>query len=398
MTTARSARRTTANLRPQGRLLLRQAARFQPRGGGGQDLEPKDALLLAYLAIEGPTSRAQLAALLWPDADEERARGNLRQRLLRMKRAVGIELVVGTGQAQLAEGIRHDLDDAHELLELVGLDEAGEFAGWLEAQRERRRRGRADALAAAAAKAEAEGDHAAALEHAGALLDFDPLSEDAHRRVMRLHYVRGDAGAALAAYRRCVRILRSELGAEPSRETRELKGQIEKAVPPPPAAKAMPAVPVAILRPPRLIGRAAELAGDGAGLGHAPRLPAAWRGRHGQVQDTGGICARASRGNRGPGAARRRRRAVRDAGAGSAHGNGRQAARTPGRLARSAGSPAAGTAACERRPPGRAAGATAAGHRGRAARRAARRRPGHRAGRPALRRRRERRDAAHDRE
>ena len=260
MTTARSARRTTANLRPQGRLLLRQAARFQPRGGGGQDLEPKDALLLAYLAIEGPTSRAQLAALLWPDADEERARGNLRQRLLRMKRAVGIELVVGTGQAQLAEGIRHDLDDAHELLELVGLDEAGEFAGWLEAQRERRRRGRADALAAAAAKAEAEGDHAAALEHAGALLDFDPLSEDAHRRVMRLHYVRGDAGAALAAYRRCVRILRSELGAEPSRETRELKGQIEKAVPPPPAAKAMPAVPVAILRPPRLIGRAAELA------------------------------------------------------------------------------------------------------------------------------------------
>ena len=55
-------------------------------------------------------------------------------------------------------------------------------------------------------------------------------------------------------------MLRSELGAEPSRETRELKGQIEKAVPPPPAAKAMPAVPVAILRPPRLIGRAAELA------------------------------------------------------------------------------------------------------------------------------------------
>ena len=31
----------------------------------------------------------------------------------------------------------------------------------------------------------------------------DPLSEEAHRRVMRLHYLRGDRAAALAAFERC---------------------------------------------------------------------------------------------------------------------------------------------------------------------------------------------------
>ena len=44
-------------------------------------LEPKDALLVAWLAIEGPTARARLGALLFPDSDEAGARNNLRQRL-----------------------------------------------------------------------------------------------------------------------------------------------------------------------------------------------------------------------------------------------------------------------------------------------------------------------------
>ena len=56
-------------------------------------LEPKDALLLAYLALEGPTPRRVLAALLWPDVDVERARANLRQRLFRLRRALGRDLL-----------------------------------------------------------------------------------------------------------------------------------------------------------------------------------------------------------------------------------------------------------------------------------------------------------------
>ena len=56
-------------------------------------LEHKDALMLAYLAIEGPTPRRALAALLWPDVDAERSQANLRQRLFRLRRSLGFDLL-----------------------------------------------------------------------------------------------------------------------------------------------------------------------------------------------------------------------------------------------------------------------------------------------------------------
>ncbi len=70
---------------------------------------------------------------------------------------------------------------------------------------------------------------------------------------MRLHYLRGDRAAARAAYERLRRLLDDELGAAPDRETRELAALIERSVPPPltPAR----ALPPAVLRPPRLVGR-----------------------------------------------------------------------------------------------------------------------------------------------
>lgn len=240
--------------------MLRQTGRFESAAGARHDLEPKDALLLAYLAIEGSTPRGRLAALLWPDVDDERARGNLRQRLLRLKRTTGAELVTGNPQARLAGGVSLDLEGTHELLAGLGLEQAGGLAEWLDARRERRRRDRGAALANAAAKAQAEGEYALALEHANGLAELDPCSEEAHRQLMRLHYLRGDAGAALAAYERCARLLRDELGVEPSQETSRLRSEIGKAASATPAASARPSVPVTILRPPRLIGREAELA------------------------------------------------------------------------------------------------------------------------------------------
>jgi DNA-binding SARP family transcriptional activator/tetratricopeptide (TPR) repeat protein len=243
-----------------GRLRLRADGEFVNNAGTAVKLEPKDALLLAYLAVEGPTPRGRLASLLWPDVDDERARGNLRQRLLRLKRATHVELVVGNPLARLAPGIGHDLDDAHPLLGMIDEEQAGGFAEWLRAQRERRRRGRRQWLAAAAAQAEAAGELDAALDHAHALLDLEPLSEDAHRRVMRLHYLRGDTAAALAAYERCRNALERELGTAPSRETEALLADLDRAR----SGSTLPvrggAVPLPILRPPRLVGRDAEWA------------------------------------------------------------------------------------------------------------------------------------------
>ena len=243
----------------RGCIRLRAGGQFAT-GGAVIELEPKDALLLAYLAVEGPTSRGRLAALLWPDVDEERARGNLRQRLMRLKRTTGAELVVGNPQATLAAGIAHDLDDGHDLLQAIEARQAAGLADWLEAQRERRRRARFDWHDAAATQAETEGDLAAALEHVSALVALDPLSEHAHRRVMKLHYLRGDSAAAIAAYERCRQMLKRELNAAPSKETEALRAAVGGTVVALPAAPARRTVPLSVLRPPRLIGRAAEWA------------------------------------------------------------------------------------------------------------------------------------------
>ena len=76
---------------------------------------------------------------------------------------------------------------------------------------------------------------------------------------MRLHYLRGDRAAALAAFADCAAALQRELGAAPSHETLQLKTQIERSAATALAIRAAP-TPLWLLRPPRLVGRAAPIA------------------------------------------------------------------------------------------------------------------------------------------
>lgn len=231
-------------------------------------LAPRDAALLAWLALEGPTPRARLAALLWPGSETDAARNTLRQRLFQLRRQCG-ELVTGSSLLALAEGVSHDLAEADELLAGETPVEAGEFADWLQRRRLQARQRVGGSLAAQADEAERRGDFAAALAPARALLAHEPLSEDNHRRLMRLHYLAGDRAAALLAFDHCEQLLKHEVGTTPSGETLALLRQIEGATPAGGAPLPAPvgSVPVSVLRPPRLIGRDAELAA----------LLAAWR-------------------------------------------------------------------------------------------------------------------------
>ncbi len=79
-------------------------------------------------------------------------------------------------------------DTPHDL----GLD----YGIWLARQRERRRVRLRQSLIELCVMAEQAQDHADALTHAGELLALEPLSEQAHWRVMRLHYLTGDRAAA----------------------------------------------------------------------------------------------------------------------------------------------------------------------------------------------------------
>ena len=71
-------------------------------GAAAVALAPRDAVMLAWLAIVGPTTRAQMAAMLWPDRGEEQARNSLRQRLFQLRRQLGVDLIVGAVSMELA--------------------------------------------------------------------------------------------------------------------------------------------------------------------------------------------------------------------------------------------------------------------------------------------------------
>jgi tetratricopeptide (TPR) repeat protein len=208
--------------------------------------------------------------LLWADADSERARGSLRQRLFKLRQSAAEDIVVAGDILSLAEGVAHDLGPlAPRLLadpdagsgDLLGDLDYSDCPGldeWVEVAREQWRGQRVHALAEIAARFETEQKIAAALPYAERLLADDPTLEHGHRRLMRLHYLRGDRAAALAAYERCGQLLRLQLKVEPSAETQALARLIEQSGQLPQHGPRQ--LPLSVLRPPRLIGRDAEWA------------------------------------------------------------------------------------------------------------------------------------------
>lgn len=150
---------------------------------------------------------------------------------------------------------------AGELLGPLSEADAGGLAAWLADTRQQRRAQRMASLAAIAERLERAGQLGPALAAAQQLLACDVTSEHAHRLMMRLHYLRGDRSAALLAFDHCEQLLKNEVGARPSAETLALLQTIEQ-------AQAHPWVsgqplPASVLRPPRMIGRAAEAAAAG---------------------------------------------------------------------------------------------------------------------------------------
>ena len=229
-------------------------------------LERKDAALLAVLALDGPTARDALAALLWPDVSLKTANISLRQRVFRLRKRSGHD-VVETGERlallddiDLEAAIKHaDAVDlpAGDLLGGISYSDCGPLADWVQRQREHWRARRRDARTLAAARHEAEGELARAIEITRQLVAEEPLSDHAQRRLMRLHYLRGDRAAAVQAFESFEQLLKDELSTRPDPETIELLNTIEHSQPVAIARRAV--VPASLRRPPRLVGRAAEL-------------------------------------------------------------------------------------------------------------------------------------------
>ncbi len=247
---------------PRLRLHLLGAPRLYLDDGRLVPLSRHDAALLALLAIDGPVERRRAAALLWPDSDARRAALSLRQRLHRLRRGAGFDVVQGDKLITLSTAVVHELgdggaaDDAPPEGELLaGLDDTGldGFAHWLAGARLRWQRERRERWLALCERHEAAGRLADALRLATRLVDDEPGAEHVHRRLMRLHYLRGDRAAALAAFERCRTQLHELLGEPPGSETLDLVALVARSTPPALALATPP--PVALLRPPRIVGR-----------------------------------------------------------------------------------------------------------------------------------------------
>jgi DNA-binding SARP family transcriptional activator/tetratricopeptide (TPR) repeat protein len=196
--------------------------------------------LLAYLALEGATSRSKLADLFWSDMNEDAARNNLRKEVFRLRETPLREFLEVSPSSLNLSDVTLDVQafleaEDHAALELYGGDflagvevaGATRFEAWLEEKRESLRARFARLLATQALQLESAGDLRAALETRLKLLETDSLQESFHREVMRLHWRLGERSLALARFSGLEQMLETELGLKPLPTTLALLRNIE---------------------------------------------------------------------------------------------------------------------------------------------------------------------------
>jgi DNA-binding SARP family transcriptional activator len=231
--------------------------RLRTLGGLGLDLngapvvgaapQRKVLALLAVLAASGEAgiARERLTVLLWPESDEERARGSLKQALHTIRRqldapdivvgaaelrldAEHIESDVGLFRAALREGELEGAVDAYAgpFLDGVHIEGASELERWVEGERADLARCYAEALEGLARTADARHEHQQAVSCWRRLQQVDPLNARNAVGLMKALEAAGDRAGALQHARIHEAQLRDELGAEPDPVVTELAARM----------------------------------------------------------------------------------------------------------------------------------------------------------------------------
>lgn len=227
-----------------------------------------ERVLLAYLAAyQGRAQRRDtLAGLLSPDRPDQEALTYLRNRLVRLRQALGDDAnqphYLEADRKQIAlraqpaihidlirfEQLLQAISDHHHrrlagcpsclarLEEAIGLVRGDFLAGlnfasevwesWLLAQREHVQQRAMLAMGWLRDVRQAAADWTAVVQIAQQQLRMEPWLEEAHRALMQAYYHLGDRNAALAQFSQCRHILADELGIEPEAQTQQLQQQI----------------------------------------------------------------------------------------------------------------------------------------------------------------------------
>ena len=215
------------------------------RGGTTITLPRPCQRVLALLALHNrPLDRSFVAATLWLEARDDRAAGNLRSALWRLRQSGHELLRVAGPQLRLAPSITVDLHGAsaraHRLLDSPqhleddDLDESPLLSDllpdwydeWLLVERERFRELRLRALESLGDQLAAAGRQGRAIECVLAAIKGDPLRESSHRALIRIYLAEGNQAEAIHQYHLYRDRLNGQLGLDPSSEMAELVGSL----------------------------------------------------------------------------------------------------------------------------------------------------------------------------
>lgn len=187
--------------------------------------------LLVYLAVhDHPLTRSYVAGGLWPEVTQERAAGNLRSTLWRLRQS-GADVVTSTAwRVSFRPGISVDLhnlegdtrrclagQDVPGLETRLGGDLLPEWTDeWLIVIRERLRQLRLHALEALGEQFLRIGAPGRAIDVSLTSTEIEPLRESGHRLLIKAYLAEGNVGEAVREYDAFARMLRRELGIHPS--------------------------------------------------------------------------------------------------------------------------------------------------------------------------------------
>ena len=217
--------------------------------------------LFAYLMMrrDRPLNRELVAGTFWPELSETRARRRLSHTLWQIQDVVNdgsfsyLDVATDTLAFDSESSYWLDVEEfdrqyattkgsegasvatsyrASVLRTCVDLYRgdflAGFFDDWVVAEQDHYRQRYLTALSRLIEVTKSAGAYEEALGYARRMTHHDPLSEEAHREVMRLCFLLGRTGDAVEQFRRCRSVLEDDLGAEPSPATVELYERIVK--------------------------------------------------------------------------------------------------------------------------------------------------------------------------
>jgi DNA-binding SARP family transcriptional activator len=200
--------------------------------------------LLAYIALHGGRlDRRRLAGKLWPGAGDDRAAGNLRSALWRLRHAHLDIIDVSRSAVSLRPAVHVDVDLVARwsagpitctvlrrdlLATLSGVDALALLPGWYDdwvlVERERLRNRMLDGMEKLSRQLVLAGRYADGVDAAMIAVAAEPLRDSAQRALLEAHLAEGNWAEARAGFLAYRRILLRELGVEPDAQLAALLG------------------------------------------------------------------------------------------------------------------------------------------------------------------------------